>query len=170
MASRKGVKKAKAAVNGRDGMALAVLGQFRTVFKSVRRHYQRVQKQSHVSGAQLWALSHIARSPGGTVGELARSLAIHQSTASNLLNLLVKRQLVSRERERSDQRVVRLGVTAKGKKALGNAPRPLTGVLQHALGQMPQRSLQALHDDLHVLIRTMHVRDKTAKSTPLSEM
>ena len=85
-------KKTKPLERGRDAgaaarhvMMLEVLQQFRILVKSIRSHYQQVEARSGVSGAQLWALAHIAGSPGSKVGELARALAIHQSTASNLV-------------------------------------------------------------------------------------
>src|ERR1051325_11439878 len=64
---------------------LEVLAQFRVVFKSVRRHYQDVERRSGITGALLWALAEIASRPGTQVGELARALAVHPSTASNLV-------------------------------------------------------------------------------------
>src|SRR3981081_2764965 len=64
---------------------LDVLEQFRVIFKSVRRHYRSVEERSGISGALLWALAQVAANPGSQVGDLARALAIHQSTASNLL-------------------------------------------------------------------------------------
>src|SRR5258708_36963764 len=73
---------------------LEVLAQFRVVFKSIRRHYQDVERRSGLTGALLWALAEIAGRPGGQVGELARSLAIHQSTASNLVRRPAPRGLI----------------------------------------------------------------------------
>src|SRR3954470_24477992 len=114
----------------RHAQMLEVLKQFRVVFKSVRQHYQEVQKQSRVTGAQLWALAQAAKAPGGTVGQLARELAIHQSTASNLVNRMVELGLIVRRREGTDQRIVHLHLTAKGTRVLSGAPKPLIGVLQ----------------------------------------
>src|SRR3954462_14448736 len=64
---------------------LDVLEQFRVIVKSIRRHYQSVEARAGVSGAQLWTLAQIAGQPGCQVGELARALAIHPSTATNLV-------------------------------------------------------------------------------------
>ena len=158
------------AQNGQQEKMLEVLAQFRVVFKSVRRHYRKVQEKSHVSGAQLWALAKVASVRQCTVGELARDLAIHQSTASNLLNRLGELGLITRHRDGEDQRVVTLDLTAEGKKALKRAPRPLIGVLQQGLTQMPERDLADLCRHLGTLIDAMHVRDKSAGTTPLSEL
>src|SRR5438105_15280012 len=67
---------------------LEVLEQFRVIVKSIRRHYQDVERRAGVTGAQLWALAQIAEQPGGQVGELARAPAVHQFTASNLESVL----------------------------------------------------------------------------------
>jgi DNA-binding MarR family transcriptional regulator len=147
---------------------LEVLGQFRMVFRSIRRHYQKVQEQSGVNGAQLWALAHIAERPGSKVGDLARALAIHPSTASNLINRLVALDLVARKREGRDRRVVRLVATGRGAGALKRAPQPLIGVLQQALSDLPRGGLDGLHRHLDELIRTMKIKD--GRTTPMSDV
>ncbi|MBI3375241.1 MAG: winged helix DNA-binding protein [Betaproteobacteria bacterium] len=150
---------------------LAVLGQFRIVIKSVRQHYQQVERKSGVSGAQLWALSHIAAHPGAKVSELAHALAIHASTTSNLIGRLDALALISRKRTRQDQRTVQLYATAKGANALKHAPRPLIGVLQQALSEVSERRLDTLHASLSELISAMKVKDVRARSaTPLSDL
>jgi DNA-binding MarR family transcriptional regulator len=151
-------------------LSVSVLEQFRIIFKSVKKHFQWVEQQTGVSGAQLWALAVIERTPGLRVSELARSLAIHQSTASNLLDRLEGRRLLRREREKSDQRVVRLFLTAKGRSIVAAAPRPLEGVLPDALSRLPEAQLAALKEQLDGVLRLMRVRDASGKRTPLSDI
>ncbi len=150
---------------------LAVLQQFRVVVRSVRTHYDHVEKRSGVSGAQLWALTRINERPGIKVGELARALAIHQSTASNMLERLGALKLVKKRREGDDQRVVTVFVTPLGKAALKSAPQPLIGVLQQALSDLAPEALKGLHRHLEAVVQSMRVRDLArARSTPLSDM
>jgi len=149
---------------------LAVLEQFRILFKSIRRHYYHVERQAGISGAQLWALVEVAADPGVEVGDLARTLAIHQSTASNLLRRLQTQKLVSRKRQGKDQRTVQLFATRKGLKVLKRAPQPLIGVLQQALSDLPRGSLQVLHRQLSKLIALMKAKDLEARAIPLSEI
>jgi DNA-binding MarR family transcriptional regulator len=150
---------------------LEVLEQFRIVFKSIRRHYQRVERNAGISGAQLWALAQVAAKPGIQVGELARDLAVHQSTASNLLRRLSGLGLVARRRAGRDQRMVALYATAQGHTVLRRAPRPLRGVLQDALSELPARSLESLRRDLARLIAVMKGKDlEAARTTPLSDI
>jgi DNA-binding MarR family transcriptional regulator len=149
---------------------LEVLEQFRVVFKSIRRHYRSVEQRSGISGALLWALAHIAANPGSQVGNLAQALAIHQSTASNLLRRLGARGLVSRQRRGKDQRAVQLFATAKGLRVLKRAPQPLIGVLQQALSDLSGPRLESLHRQLATLIAAMKVKSHQARGTLLSEM
>ena len=147
---------------------LAVLEQFRILFKSIRRHYHHVERQAGISGAQLWALAEVAANPGVEVGRLAKTLAIHQSTASNLLRRLQTQKLVSRKREAKDQRAVQLFATGKGLRVLKGAPRPLIGVLQQALSDLPSGSLGVLRLQLSKLIAVMKAKDLEARAIPLS--
>ena len=150
---------------------LEVLEQFRIIVKSIKRHYQDVERRSHLKGAQLWALAQVAGNPAATVGDLARALAIHQSTASNLLRALEREGLVMRERKSTDQRQVRLFATKKGLKLLKGAPRPLIGVLQQALSELPPARLHALHGELARVIALMKSKAiAAARELPLSEM
>ena len=150
---------------------LEVLEQFRIVFKSIRRHYQSVERRAGISGAQLWALAQVAGRPGVTVGDLAKSLAIHQSTASNLLRRLEGLGLVARQRRGKDQRVVALFATPQGLKVLKRAPQPLSGVLQQALSDLPVGNLQVLRRELRKLIAAMRTKDlEAARATPLSDI
>jgi len=150
---------------------LEVLEQFRIIVKSIKRHYQDVERRSHLKGAQLWALAQVAENPAATVGDLARALAIHQSTASNLLRALEREGLVMRERKSTDQRQVHLFATKKGLKLLKGAPRPLIGVLQQALSELPPARLHALHGELARVIALMKSKAiAAARELPLSEM
>jgi len=156
--------------SARHEKMLAVLRLFRIVFKSIRRHYKSVERRAGVRGAQLWALAQVADHPGIGVGDLARALAVHQSTASNLLRDLETSALLTRRRLREDQRSVRLFATGKGVAVLKRAPRPLIGVLQQALSELPAPNLDALHVQLRQLITLMQSKDSGARATPLSDI
>lgn len=149
---------------------LAVLTQFRVVIANLKKHYQDVEKTTGVTGTQLWALVAISQQPGLPVGTLARELAVHQSTASNLLDRLVELGYVTRAREGIDQRVVSLYLTDKGKTIANNAPQPSMGMLQHALLSLPDERVAGLREHLDELIRAIGVKHKAGEATPLSTL
>lgn len=150
--------------------AREALRQFRVIFGAVRQHFRAVEKACGVSGAQIWAMAALQQSPGMKVSELAQALSIHASTASNLLDKIEKSGLIRRERNSVDQRVVKLYLTPAGEKALKKAPRPLTGILTHALGQLPDEALTRLNQDLASLIAHMGAIDTQDAQKPLSEL
>jgi len=158
----------RARADARHRTMLAVVMQFRIVVRSMRRHYQSVERTVGVTGAQLWAMAEIDASPGMTVGQLARDLAIHQSTASNIVAGLEGSGLVTRKRDSGDQRVVLLTLTAAGRRVMRRAPRPLRGALQEALLELPPARLAALQRDLGAVIAHLHGRDRAASHELMS--
>lgn len=132
-------------------LELLTLQEFRTIFASARRHDVEVRRIAGISGSQLWALSEIASCAGMRVNDLSERMALHQTTASNLVNALVERDLVRRERDAQDQRVVRLHITTDGKKMLLKAPGPYAGLLVDALRNIEAADLKRLQRALSVL-------------------
>jgi DNA-binding MarR family transcriptional regulator len=154
----------------RYSTVLEVLMQFRVVVRSMRRHYQSVERLCGVTGAQLWAMAQIDAVPNMTVGQLARDLAIHQSTASNIVAALQDAGLVTRERPNHDQRVVRLALTAAGRRVMRRAPRPLRGALQEALLSLPPARLASLNRDLAAVLAHLEGSHGRVAKDLLSEL
>ena len=150
--------------------AMEALQHFRLIFKSVKKHFHWVEQQTGVNGAQLWALAVVVDKPGLKVTELAKSLAIHQSTASNLVDKLVKQKLLRRERSTEDQRIVHLFPEPAGSRMVKAAPKPFQGVLPDALNRLSAAELNRLNELLACIERNMKVRDATGKMTPLAEI
>ena len=139
----------------RAAIELHTLQDLRTVVGSARRHDARIRRATGISGSQLWALDEIAQAGGITVNALARRLALHQTTASNLINALAERRLVRRSRDHRDQRVVHLHVTPEGARLLARSPQPCSGLLVDALRRIGARDLHKLGDSLAVLLGVM---------------
>lgn len=151
--------------------AASVLRQFRVVLNTVKSHFQHIEKQVGIGGAQVWALSVVAQHPDIGTGLLAKALDIHQSTASNLVRTLTAKGLMSTQRDDKDRRAVRLQVTALGKDVLSRAPGPWSGVLPQALSQMDTASLSRLATDLNTLIALMGSEvDPKAAQRPLAQL
>lgn len=151
-----------------DDLAREALRNFRLIFGAVRQHFQSVEKACGVSGAQVWVMAVLADNPGMRVSQLAQALSIHQSTASNLLDKIEKAGLVRRQRASTDQRVVQLYLTEAGETALSRAPRPFTGLLTYALGQLDPAALLRLTQDLRLIIEHMDQVDSGTADSAIS--
>ncbi|WP_169307473.1 MarR family winged helix-turn-helix transcriptional regulator [Chitiniphilus eburneus] len=156
-----------------EGSALAVLQHFRLIVAAMQGHYRSMYKQTGLSGAQLWFLREVAAEPGLTLGQVAQRQAIHQSTASNQLEKLVRRGLVQRIKGEEDRRLTRLQLTAAGLATLEETPGPPRGVLQELLVSMPHAELQQLDTALAGLVERLAPwldQNDTAVKTPLAAM
>lgn len=146
-----------------------VLRQFRVVFNAVRTHFQQVEKRVGIGGAQVWALNVIQQRPGVGMNELAQAMDVHQSTASNLVRQLVKRQLVRTEKSTVDRRGVHLYVEPAALTLLQGVPGPYEGVLPEALQQLAPDTLARLQADLTQVIHALKA-DEQAGGIPLAEL
>ncbi len=148
--------------------AAQVLRRFRLVFNAVKTHFQQVEKRAGVGGAQLWALSIVRDQPDIGVNDLARSMDIHQSTASNLVKTLIARELIVGAKNGTDRRAVQLRILPAGSAVLRRAPGPLAGVLPQALASLDPNTLKRLDTDLAKLIAALR-SDERAANIPLGQ-
>lgn len=146
-----------------------VLRRFRVVFNAVRTHFRQIEKQAGLGGAQVWALSLIQDHPGIGVGGIAKNMDIHQSTASNLIKTLLRKELVSMDKSAQDKRSVQLHILPTGRTLLAHVPAPFEGVLPAALQQLDVATLARLDADIGALITLLNA-DEAAEETPLADL
>ena len=146
-----------------------VLRRFRVVFNAIRTHFRQMEKQVGLGGAQVWALSVIKVNPGIGMGDLAAHMDIHQSTASNLIKALLRKELISLEKAPNDRRNVHLKILPAGSRVLKKVTGPFEGVLPVALGSLSADTLQRLDSDLGQLIVLLQA-DEAAEEIPLAQL
>lgn len=146
---------------------LSTLQQLRIVIRAAQRHSAWIEKQCGVSGAQLWIMQEIQDLPGIRVGEIARKLAVHQTTVSNLLDSLAKQGLIVKTRDAIDQRVVRLMLSEQGIELLLRSPKPARGLLPEALQKLSMDDLLQLNRGLHGLLNSIDTVDDEFGLQPL---
>lgn len=151
-------------------LSLQVLKKFRIIYGSVRQHFREIEKSCGVSGSQLWILQEVAKNPDIGISELAEKLSIHQSTCSQLVEKLVGRGLIIKERSKEDQRRVGLRLTKDASRVLKNAPGPAEGILPEALQALPESALLALDKSLIEVIGQLRIRDDKLADKPLSDL
>ncbi len=137
------------------------------MFGAARKLDAEVRRIAKLSSSQLWALSEVAGQEGITVNGLAERMALHQTTTSNLVNMLVERKLVRRARDADDQRIVHLQATGEGRRMLHRVPVPHCGVLVDALKRMPAEELRVLGASLRALVAKIRTPAPAAGGQPL---
>lgn len=154
---------------GREAAARSVLQAMRVVYRAIQAHSRWVERRCGIGAAQLWALWEVACRPGLRVSDLAAAMAVHRSTASNLLDRLERQGLVRRSRGGPDHRVVRVYPSEAGLALVARAPQPAQGALMHALGQLAPETLEALARGLEALTAALPAADREAGGAPLDQ-
>jgi MarR family transcriptional regulator, organic hydroperoxide resistance regulator len=160
----------KLAKLNKSQLSIQVLKKFRIIFGSVRQHFREVEEACGVTGSQLWILQEVAKTPDIGVSELAERLSIHQSTCSQLIEKLVTRGLVIKERSKEDQRRVGLCLTEEASRILKKAPGPAEGILPEALQGLSESELLALDKSLIEVIGQLRTKDDKLADKPLSDL
>ncbi len=151
-------------------LSLQVLKKFRVIYGSVRQHFREVEQTCGVSGSQLWVMQEIANNADIGVSELADKLSIHQSTCSQLVEKLVARDLIIKQRSKHDQRRVGLRLTAEAIALMKVAPGPAEGMLPQALRSLPAETIDALDAALGKVIEQLQISDGDLAEKPLSDL
>jgi len=161
---------AVAGVTHHERLTLEVLKQFRLVYGAVHRHFRAIERHCGLSGAQAWMLRELTRAPSLGVTELAARMSVHQSTASQLIEKLVRAGYVERAAHKEDRRRVRLRPSRRGLALAARLPQPAEGVLPRALGMLPDASLRALRINLARLTSHLQTRRAHDAQAPLGEL
>jgi MarR family transcriptional regulator, organic hydroperoxide resistance regulator len=146
---------------------LKALQSLRTIFGSARTHDAEVRRAAGISGSQLWALSEIAAEAGITVNGLANRMALHQTTASSLVNSLVEHKFIRRARDPLDRRIIHLHPSAEGKRLLLRVPGPHAGLLVDALRRLDPHQMERLRESLAALVSALRQTPAEAAGAPL---
>jgi MarR family transcriptional regulator, organic hydroperoxide resistance regulator len=157
-------------VSNNKQLTIQVLKKFRIIYGSVRQQFREIEKTCGVTGSQLWLMQEITNAPGIGISELAECLSIHQSTCSQLVEKLVARKLVVKERSKEDQRRVGLRLTEEAMQLIGKAPGPAEGVLPEALNELPVSVILSLDASLEKVISQLQLRDDRLANRPLSDL
>lgn len=144
------------------------LMKLRIVVRAAQRHSSWIEKHCGITGAQLWILQELKDAPGLRVGEVAAKLAIHQTTASNLLNALLDKGYIEKIRDMEDQRVVKLVLSKQGAAVLKKAPQPARSLLPEVLRQLDAGSLSSLNKGLDAMLAIIGDVDEKSALKPFS--
>lgn len=142
---------------------LEIVQGLRRIVKALHSYSQDVRNAYGLTGPQLWALKTLQRDRRLSTGRLAAALAVHQSSASILIDRLEKRGLVRRTRAQLDHRFVDVELTKRGVALAADAPEAAQGRLLHALEAMPPREVRKIRHAVDRLVQAMEATDVSAR-------
>jgi DNA-binding MarR family transcriptional regulator len=127
-----------------------ILNAIRRTVRSLRLFSRSVERDFGVSAAQLFILSQLDARQGApgqcdfsleeplSINDLARKSFTHQSTVSEVVSRLKKKNLVFQEASIEDRRKTRVGLSEEGKKVLKRAPKTPQARMLEAVHRLPE--------------------------------
>ncbi len=144
MVRRRGRPARRRRVAVRDQEVTAILDALRRLVRAARTAALRAQRRVRITGAQLFVLEQLARSPAPSLNQLASRTYSHKSSVSVVVSRLVSRGLVRRRRSLADRRGIELELTPAGRAALRAAPQTAQTRFVRALRRLQPEEREAL--------------------------
>jgi DNA-binding MarR family transcriptional regulator len=129
-----------------------VVTALRALVQLLRTGAGEATRRTGLSSAQLFILSKLADAPAPSVNALARRVHAHQSSVSVVVELLVRRALVSRAPDPADRRRRTIALTPKGRTLLRRAPKTVQSDLVRAIAALPAGQRRTLRAGLEQVV------------------
>ncbi len=123
------------------------------------RSFINYSKESGLSMSQIGALFHIYRGASG-VSDIGDDLGITSAAASQLLEHLVRRQLILRSENQQDRRVKQLVLTDKGQQIMQDSMHARQGWLEDLAKQLSPAEKEQVKTALLILIDKVNQLDQ----------
>jgi len=123
---------------------------------SLQKQSKRMEAEIGLTGPQRLVLRVVGQFPGISAGELARVVRLHPSTITGILQRLVKRRLLRRERDPDDSRRTRLWTTAAAKRYTRRAAGTVEDTVRRALARLRAEHVRGARVVLTELVRVLN--------------
>jgi len=115
-----------------------VLVALRRVIRATDLHSKHLAKTTGLTAPQILLLQTIRDKGEVTIGELANDMSLSQATVTTIIDRMEKRNLVYRERSKTDKRKVHAYLTDDALEVLKEAPIPLQDHFARQFGDLQE--------------------------------
>jgi DNA-binding MarR family transcriptional regulator len=131
-----------------DPDLLRLIWEASHALQAMSRHMER---KIGITGPQRLVMREVGQRPDILPGELATALGIHASTVTGIVERLVERGLVERERSPDDRRSTRLRLTPAGRVLLDARAVTIESVVTASTATMTPRARRDAAEFLHTV-------------------
>lgn len=136
-----------------------IIDNIRRIFQVVNEQSKRAEKDTGITGPQLWAIKTVAEFAPIKGVDLARRMHLHPTTIVGILDRLEARGLVIKTRSTVDRRVVEVALTESGKALASSSPEVAQGLLVKGLETMSSDKLIRILDGLDELVGILGAKE-----------
>lgn len=132
-----------------------VVDNFRRIFQAVDMLARAIEKETGLTGPQLWALKILDNGAPMRVSELARQMYLKPATVVGIVDRLEMKNLVTRNRSLEDRRAVDLELTALGRELAGRSPEVAQVMLVQGLSALTHEDFEVVAEGLRQVVRIL---------------
>lgn len=121
----------------------------------IRKKGREILSHMNITDPQFIALQHIVNNQQLTIGELSQRMSLACSTITDLIDRMEKNELVLREKDEQDKRVVRLKVQPKGNEIVKQVLKKRREYLSEKLTDLSENEKELLLKGLKHLYNVM---------------
>lgn len=132
-----------------------VIDNLRRTIKAINEYSKSAEKETELTGPQLWAIKIVANSAPIKVSEVARQMYLHPATVVGILDRLESKGLVQRTRSTEDRRVVEIDLTEQGRIVVAQAPEVAQGLLVKGLEALTDETLSQVSEGMREIVRIL---------------
>jgi MarR family transcriptional regulator, lower aerobic nicotinate degradation pathway regulator len=132
-----------------------ILDSIRRLVRMLRVSDRQAQAELGVSGAQLFVLTELGKTPALSLNELASRTLTDQSSVSVVVTRLVQAGLVTRDRDTRDARRLVLNLTRSGRALLQNAPAVAQQRLLAVFDRLPDDERRKFADTFEEIVENV---------------
>lgn len=139
-----------------------ILRALRRITRGIDLHSRKLANTYGLTAPQLVCLRSLHEQGEMSPGALSRSVSLSQATVTGIVDRLAARQLVTRERQAKDRRMVTVALTDAGRSLVEQAPSPLQESFLKHLQSLPRADQTRIRDTLNRVVAMMGGEDLEA--------
>ncbi|QWV92962.1 MarR family transcriptional regulator [Geomonas oryzisoli] len=140
---------------GRSEQTPEIIDNLRRIFQAVSEYSRSAERETELTGPQLWALKILDRQAPLRVSDLARQMYLRPATVVGILDRLEGKGLVTRTRSQQDRRAVDLELTGAGRVLVAKAPEVAQVMLVNGLSTLTQQEFDSVLEGMRHMVRIL---------------
>jgi DNA-binding MarR family transcriptional regulator len=153
-----------------ETMVATIMDNIRRVFQVVNEQSKQVERETGLTGPQLWTIKVMAQHSPVQVTQLAKKMYLHPATVGGILDRLEKRGLVMRNRSTIDRRVVEVSLTDEGRQLVDHSPEVASNKITHGLESLEYQELAVIQQGLERLALILDAKELPPKLIGTTEV
>lgn len=144
-------------------MVADIIDDLRRVFQVLTEQSRKVERETSLTGTQLWVVKILKETAPMKVSDLARRMYLHPATMVGLLDRLETKGLLKRTRCDKDRRVVFIDLTEQGRELEVNSPEVVQSLLVNGLEATGTKELKLISEGLGRIVTILGAQDVAPK-------